>query len=99
MRDRREIDPHSNDLHCVDVSTYEDVVYDANPRTKCDAEFPIIKETKQERVSNFDSTYDLSIFLRFSAVFGTKSANLSHGYKKIINEVFLGVQGSYYTSM
>ena len=54
MRDRREIDPHSNDLHCVDVSTYEDVVYDANPRTKCDAEFPIIKETKQERVSNFD---------------------------------------------
>ena len=55
MRDRREIDPHSNDLHCVDVSTYEDVVYDANPRTKCDAEFPIIKETKQERVSYYDS--------------------------------------------
>ena len=60
MRDRREIDPHSNDLHCVDVSTYEDVVYDANPRTKCDAEFPIIKETKQERVSNFDSIVFIS---------------------------------------
>jgi len=34
-RTRRDIDPHSNDLHCIDVSTYEDVVWDEVPREKC----------------------------------------------------------------
>merc|ERR1712168_454562 len=33
-RNRREIDPHSNDLHCVDVSTYEMVMWDEVPTKK-----------------------------------------------------------------
>ena len=50
-RSRRDIDPHSNDLHCVDVSTYEEVVYDEEDRTKCTATFPKIREPKSEEVS------------------------------------------------
>ena len=50
-RSRRDIDPHSNDLHCVDVSTYETVVWDKVDRTKCTATFPKIKEDKSEEVS------------------------------------------------
>merc|ERR1712168_1212934 len=60
-RERRDIDPHSNDLHCVDVSTYEDVVYDAVERTKCTADFPIIKETKQERVCKDVTTLQCNV--------------------------------------
>jgi|ERR1712212_254278 len=60
-RVRRDIDPHSNDLHCVDVSTYEDVVYDAVERTKCTADFPIIKETKQERVCKDVTTLQCNV--------------------------------------
>ena len=52
-RSRRDVsvDPHSNDLHCVDVSTYEDVVWDKVDRTKCTATFPKIRESKSEEVS------------------------------------------------
>ena len=50
-RTRRDIDPHSNDLHCIDVSTYEDVVWDKVPREKCGASFPKMIEQKQETVS------------------------------------------------
>ena len=50
-RSRRDVDPHSNDLHCVDVSTYETVVWDKVDRTKCTATFPKIREPKSEEVS------------------------------------------------
>ena len=54
-RSRRDVshavDPHSNDLHCVDVSTYEMVVWDEIDRPKCGATFPKIREPKFETVS------------------------------------------------
>ena len=55
-RNRRDVtgthvDPHSNDLHCVDVSTYEDVVWDELDREKCTASFSKIREPKREQVS------------------------------------------------
>ena len=54
-RTRRDIDPHSNNLHCIDVSTYEDVVWDQVPREKCKATFPKMTEQKQERVSRYNA--------------------------------------------
>ena len=53
MRDRREIDPHSNDLPCVDVSTYEMVMWDEVPRKKCTAKFPKVTVPKSKNVSKF----------------------------------------------
>ena len=54
-RSRRDVshavDPHSNDLHCVDVSTYENVVWNQVDRTKCTATFPKIREPKSKQVS------------------------------------------------
>ena len=52
-RNRREIDPHSSDLHCVDVSTYEMVMWDEIPRKKCTANFPKVTERKSKNVSRF----------------------------------------------
>ena len=52
-RTRRDIDPHSNDLHCVDVSTYEMVMWDEVPRKKCTAKFPKVVKTKSKNVSKF----------------------------------------------
>ena len=50
---RRDIDPHSSDLHCVDVSKPGDVSWKTEPRTKCTATFPKRIVPKQKRVSNF----------------------------------------------
>jgi len=60
-RSRRDIDPHSNDLHCVDVSTYEDVVWDKVDRTKCTATFPKIREAKTEKVCESVTTLNCEI--------------------------------------
>jgi len=60
-RERRDIDPHSNDLHCVDVSTYEDVVYDKVPREKCSAEFPKVTTNKVENICKEITTLQCSV--------------------------------------
>merc|ERR1712037_1031391 len=55
-RSRRDVvDPHSKDLHCVDVSTYEEV------RTKCTATFPKIRESKSEEVCEIVTTLKCEI--------------------------------------
>merc|ERR1712042_56433 len=61
MRDRRDIDPHSNDLHCVDVSTYEDVVWDEVPRRKCGATFPKMIESKSKRLCEDVTTLQCNV--------------------------------------
>merc|ERR1712142_1124191 len=60
-RTRRDIDPHSNDLHCIDVSTYEDVVWDEVPREKCTATFPKMIESKQERLCEQVTTLQCNV--------------------------------------
>ena len=60
-RKKRDIDPHSNDLHCIDVSTYEDVVWDSVPRDKCTATFPKKVITKQERVCEEVTTLQCNV--------------------------------------
>jgi len=58
---RRDVDPHSNDLHCVDVSTYENVVWNQVDRTKCTATFPKIREPKSEQLCETVTTLKCNI--------------------------------------
>merc|ERR1719315_696930 len=60
-RPRRDIDPHSNDLHCVDVSTYEDVVWDDVPTKKCTATFPKKLNNKQKELCEDVTTLQCSV--------------------------------------
>jgi len=60
-RNRREIDPHSNDLHCVDVSTYEMVMWDEVPRKKCTAKFPKVVKTKSKNLCEDVTTLECKV--------------------------------------
>lgn len=72
------VDLHNSEF-CVDVSTYGDVIFEPQTRSKCDSEFVKKCETKSERVSlaldrkcrlgpGYDDTYHLlpnSFFLPY----------------------------------
>merc|ERR1739847_36129 len=60
-RDVGHVDPHSNDLHCVDVSTYEMVVWDDLEREKCTATFPKIREPKSKQICETVTTLKCDI--------------------------------------
>merc|ERR1739848_412985 len=60
-RSRRDIDPHSDDLHCVDVSDVGMVVYDDLKCTTCTATFPKIREPKFETVCETVTTLKCDI--------------------------------------
>ena len=52
-RDRRDVDPHSSDLHCVDVSTHGKVNWVEEKCEQCTARFEKRRISRSRQVSVF----------------------------------------------
>jgi len=57
----KSFDPHSDQFHCVDVSSYEDVNWKEKTCEQCTATFPKIIENKQEEVCEDVTTLDCNL--------------------------------------
>ena len=73
------IDPHSGDLHCNDVSTYEPVVWKPKDCKKCTATFPKKSVDKSDKVRTF--------FCIFEVQLATQSLNFS-SILNILQKIF-----------